>query len=224
LAPRFPKGCLKRTFPREFGSVQPGPSRRAFFYRSQSPTAPKITSPWNHPARAETACRGKLIARHQPCAYIHRLLSTSTLSNMSPVEEFALELSRVSRRWRARLDERLKHTGLTQARWVTLLYLANTGPVSQRELAGMIGIEGPTLVRLLDHLEQQGLIERRGSDADRRVNVIHLTDRAKPLLDEITRIAAELRRELLADIPAGDLAVAGRVLKAIADKLEGSSS
>jgi len=88
----------------------------------------------------------------------------------------------------------------------------------------MIGIEGPTLVRLLDHLEQQGLIERRGSDADRRVNVIHLTDRAKPLLDEITRIAAELRRELLADIPAGDLAVAGRVLKAIADKLEGSSS
>ncbi len=140
---------------------------------------------------------------------------------MSTAQEFALELSRVSRRWRARLDERLKHLDLTQARWVALLYLSRTGPISQRELADMIGIEGPTLVRLLDGLEQQGLVERRACSSDRRVKKVELTERAGPILGEINRIAGELRGELLAGIPAGDLAVAGRVLKTIADRLEG---
>jgi len=140
---------------------------------------------------------------------------------MSAAQEFALELSRVSRRWRARLDERLKHLDLTQARWVALLYLSRTGPISQRELADMIGIEGPTLVRLLDGLEQQGLVERRACSSDRRVKKVELTERAGPILGEINRIAGELRGELLAGISAGDLAVAGRVLKTIADRLEG---
>lgn len=143
---------------------------------------------------------------------------------MMTTEEFALQLGRVSRRWRSRLDERLKHVGLTQARWATLLHLSRTGPVSQRELAGTIGIEGPTLVRLLDGLERQGLIERHACGSDRRVKMVHLTDKAQPILQEITRIAGQLRAELLADIPPDDLAVAGRVLRAIGDRLEGAAA
>lgn len=138
-------------------------------------------------------------------------------------DEFALHLGRVSRRWRARLDERLRHLGLTQARWVALLLLSKAGPVSQRELADLVGIEGPTLVRQLDNLEEQGLIERRANGVDRRVKELHLTDRARPVLQEITRIADELRNELLSDVPASDLDTAGQVLKAIGDKLEGSA-
>src|SRR5688572_28705178 len=125
---------------------------------------------------------------------------------MDTAADFAINLGRVSRRWGARLDERLKHTGLTQARWLALLNLSRTGPVSQRALAENMGIEGPTLVRLLDHLEQQGLIARHECDADRRVKEVHLTAAAEPLLDEITRIAAALRRELFADVPPDDLA------------------
>ena len=70
---------------------------------------------------------------------------------MDPREAFALELGRVSRRWRTRLDERLKITGLTQARWSTLLHLARGERcMTQRELAERVGIEGPTMIRLLD--------------------------------------------------------------------------
>lgn len=133
---------------------------------------------------------------------------------------FALELVRVSRRWRARLDERVKHTGLTQARWITLLELSRSGPVSQRELAARIGIEGPTVVRLLDALEKKGLAERRSCEGDRRVNQIHLTQAAQPLLREITAISDGLRDEILADISADDLAAAHRVLSRIGDQLE----
>jgi MarR family transcriptional regulator for hemolysin len=140
---------------------------------------------------------------------------------MDPREAFALELSRVSRRWRTRLDERLKVTGLTQARWSTLLHLSRGGDrMTQRELAERVGIEGPTLVRLLDALEAQRLIERLPVEGDRRANHIRLTEAAQPLLAQINRIAADLRREIFADLHADDLKTGLMVLRSIADRLE----
>ncbi|MBE0694516.1 MAG: MarR family transcriptional regulator [Aquamicrobium sp.] len=139
---------------------------------------------------------------------------------MSVGEQFAIELGRVSRQWRKRLDERLKHTGLTQARWMVLLHLSRTGPMSQRELAETVGIEGPTLVRMLDSLEGQGLLERRACEDDRRVKRVHLTEAARPVLAEITSIATALRKELLAEMADGELRAAWKVLKDIGDRLE----
>jgi MarR family transcriptional regulator for hemolysin len=75
-------------------------------------------------------------------------------------------------------------------------------------------------VRLLDALQKQGLIERRESEEDRRIKTVHLTAAAQPLIKEITKISAAFRQELIADIPADDLAAAHRVLKTINDKLE----
>lgn len=140
-----------------------------------------------------------------------------------PREAFALELGRVSRRWRARLDERLRAIGLTQARWTTLLQLSRGGAsLTQRELAERVGIEGPTLVRLLDALEAQGLIKRCAVQGDRRAKHVRLTEAAEPLLLEINRIAAELRRELLSDVRPDDLETCLRVLRSIGDRLERS--
>ena len=77
-------------------------------------------------------------------------------------DQFPFAVARVTRRWRKLLDERLKDLGVTQARWTTMVYLKEGGEgLTQRELAGLMAIENPTLVRLLDSLEQQHLIERR---------------------------------------------------------------
>ena len=136
-------------------------------------------------------------------------------------EAFALELGRVSRRWRTRLDERLKVTGLTQARWSTLLHLARGERcLTQRELAERVGIEGPTMVRLLDALEAHGLIERLPVEGDRRAKHIRLTGAAQPLLGDIDRIAADLRREIFADLQKDDLQTCLTVLQSIGDRLE----
>ena len=135
-------------------------------------------------------------------------------------EEFAMELGRVSRWWRTRLDERLRETGLTQTRWIVLLQLSRAGPLSQRELAQRVGIEGPTLVRVLDNLERQNLVERRESVADRRVKEIHLSTAARPMIEKISMISAELRRELTERLPAADLQTAWEVLKMIGETLE----
>jgi len=140
---------------------------------------------------------------------------------MDEREAFALHLGRVSRGWRARLDGRLRHTGLTQARWSTLLHLSlSGGGVTQRELADLLGVEGATIGRILDALEKQGLVERRPVDGDRRAYHIHLTAAAQPILKEINRIAASLRRELLGGISAQDLRRCVAVLQSIDERLE----
>ena len=133
-----------------------------------------------------------------------------------------MELARVGRRWRTRLDARVKHLGLTQARWIALLHLRLSGCLSQRDLAERIGVEGPTLVRLLDALQARGLIERVEADDDRRVKKIHLAGSAKSLIEEITRISDAFREELMEGIPADDLRTAHRVLRLIGDRLERS--
>lgn len=140
---------------------------------------------------------------------------------MSVENSFSTELERVSRKWRARLDERLKHTGLTVSRWQALLHISRSDqPLTQRELAQQLWIEGPTLVRLLDRLEAGGLIERRPTSEDRRAKVLVLTERACPIIDEIARIADTLRHELLAGLSRDELATAADVLNKIAARLE----
>ena len=140
---------------------------------------------------------------------------------MDDQESFALELARISRSWRATLDGRLRESGFTQARWYTLLQLSRgCEGMTQRELAGRVGVEGPTIGRLLDTLEGQGLIERRPVDGDRRANHVYLTPAAQPLLKKITGTAAELRRELLGGIAAEELGTCVAVLKRIGDRLE----
>jgi len=135
---------------------------------------------------------------------------------------FPIELGRVTRRWRARLDERLKHTGLTQARWLALVMISRAEKgITQRELAEMMGVEGPTLVRILDALEKKRLVERRASRGDRRVRQLYLTPAAEPILDQIMRISTAMREELLAEATDADIAAALRLLRTIGERLEG---
>lgn len=138
---------------------------------------------------------------------------------------FALAMVRMSRRWRWKLDQRLRATGLTQARWTTLLQIARGGDgMQQHRLADHIGIEGPTLVRLLHSLEDSGLVERRADPRDGRAKTIHLTDAASPVLAEIEKIADGLRQEMTIDIPPEELARCIAIFDLIQTRLDTADS
>ena len=131
-------------------------------------------------------------------------------------EQLGLTIGEVSRSWRAKLDERLRPLGLSQSRWMVLLHLSRRGDgVVQKDLAGWLGIEGPTLVRILDRMTADGWLERRESPTDRRAKTVHLTPQARGVIERINKVAAQLRGELLADIPAADLEACMRVLQQI---------
>ena len=137
-------------------------------------------------------------------------------------EGVGFDLSRMARLWRSRLDERLAPLGLTQAKWVILLHLSKSqNHLPQRELVNRVGVEGPTLVRVLDGLERMGLIERRDCAQDRRSKIVHLAPAAEPLVRDIGRIAASLREEVLAGIDDADLIVLHNVLNRMAHNVGG---
>ena len=128
---------------------------------------------------------------------------------------FGYTLGRVSRQWRYLVDARLKTFGLTEATWRPLRHVARfEKPPRQKDLAESLGIEGPSLVRLLDALESDGFIVRRGTD-DRRTKTIHLTPRGEKLGRKIEAVVTEVRDVVLAGIADQDLAVASQVLQAM---------
>ncbi|SOQ07623.1 MarR family transcriptional regulator [Pseudomonas syringae group genomosp. 3] len=134
---------------------------------------------------------------------------------------FGMQLGHLTRGWRAELDRRLADLGLSQARWLVLLHLARfTESPTQRELAQSVGVEGPTLARLLDSLEKQGLVQRQAVVEDRRAKKILLSDTALPLIEKIETIANVLRIELLEGVSEDDLRVSMRVHSQILANLE----
>lgn len=136
---------------------------------------------------------------------------------------FGMQLANLSRGWRAELDRRLADLGLSQARWLVLLHLARFKEApTQRELAQSVGVEGPTLARLLDSLENQGLVRRQAVVEDRRAKKILLCDTARPLIEKIETIATALRHELFVGIDEEDLRVCLRVHSTILANLEKS--
>ncbi|QXH58023.1 MarR family transcriptional regulator [Pseudomonas maumuensis] len=136
---------------------------------------------------------------------------------------FGMQLAQMSRGWRAELDRRLAGLNLSQARWLVLLHLARFDEApTQRELAQSVGVEGPTLTRLIDTLVEQGLVLRKADPKDRRANQILLCPPAKPLIDQIETIANALRLELFTGVDEADLEVCMRVHAKILDNLEKS--
>ena len=95
-------------------------------------------------------------------------------------------IARLPHLWRSILDRRLAPLGLTQTRWVTLYHLWRMGEGHpQCDLARAIGVEAPSLVRTLGQLEEQGLVERRACDNDRRskriyLSLIHISEPTRP--------------------------------------------
>jgi len=134
----------------------------------------------------------------------------------TPQEQLGMAISEVSRSWRAKLDERLRPLGLSQSRWLVLLHLSKRGDgVVQKALAEWLGIEGPTLVRILDRMTEDGWLERRESQTDRRAKTVHLTEQSRAIITQINKVATQLRSELLANIPVADLETCMRVLQQI---------
>ena len=132
---------------------------------------------------------------------------------------FLEELSIASRKLRTLFDARVRAKGLTLARARTLMHLARRDGMTQTELAEILEVEGPTLVRLLDGLEAQGLTERRPVERDRRAKQIALTGAGQHLAAEVTRLANELREEVLADIPDTDLIAGAATMRAVVRKI-----
>ncbi len=139
-----------------------------------------------------------------------------TIDEAQLSERFAFSVSRLARCWRQQLDNRLRSRGISYSKWLTLVYLDRGGEgMLQKDLARFMGIEAPSLVRMLDRLEKLGLVRRRPETRDRRGKAVFLTPQAGEVLAEFNEVASEVRNQLLAGVSDADLAGSLRVFETI---------
>jgi MarR family transcriptional regulator for hemolysin len=139
---------------------------------------------------------------------------------MKPLDEqFAESLHMVAHAWRTELDRRLRPLGFSHSRWLLLLHLSRNDGCTHHELAQHMGIEAATLVKQVDHMEQEGLLKRCGSETDRRVKHLQLSAAGKKAVERIRSNAAELRKEILSGSSKEDIGIALEVLQNTHNKL-----
>lgn len=110
----------------------------------------------------------------------------------------------VARLMRKRFEQNARHLGLTRSQGQVLVQLANNEGIQQGALAEKLDVEPITLTRILDRLEEAGLIERLHYRQDRRVRLLRLTPAAHPLIDDISAIGAQTRGEAMEGVSDED--------------------
>lgn len=100
-------------------------------------------------------------------------------------------LSQVSRLFRRRFDERARKIGVTRPQWQVLSLLKRHQGINQGGLADLLEVEPITLGRMIDRLQEAGLVERRADPADRRAWRLHMTDKGNGLIESLIPYAEQ---------------------------------
>lgn len=128
------------------------------------------------------------------------------------LQRYCLSLLGAARMWRRLADRVAKDHDLSEATAYPLILIDRLGGgLRQSTLAEAMGIEGPSLVRLLDQLCAGDLVVRREDATDRRAKTLHLTERGAALATQLGRDLDRLRAEVFGAVSAEDLAAGLRV-------------
>ena len=125
-----------------------------------------------------------------------------------------VESSRILRNY---IDHRAKQRGTTRAQWVVLFRLRAQEGLSQVDLADVLELQPISLVRLLDRLVEQGLLERRHDPKDRRAN---LTAAGRKLVDDLDGLRDAIAADVLHGIPDEAVATSLATLRELKERIK----
>ena len=128
------------------------------------------------------------------------------------METLPFEIAETAHALRKAFDRRAVGMGVTRAQWKVLFRLTRQPGLRQIELADMLDIEPITLSRIVDRLEEARLVERVADPADRRAWRLHVTARARPLVEKLHAIADEMIAEAFAGVDPRDIETTRAVL------------
>lgn len=111
------------------------------------------------------------------------------------MEDLLYEINETARSVRRAFDQRAATMGITRPQWRVLARLKRESGLRQVELAERLDMEPITLCRIVDKLEEAGLVERKPDPSDRRAWLLELTQKAAPLLKKLMSLAHELALE-----------------------------
>lgn len=128
------------------------------------------------------------------------------------LQTFCLELLQSARQWRRLADLVVRPQGVSESTALPLLLIARHADLRHSELADLVGVEAPSLVRTIDQLCASGLVTRDADSTDKRVKRLNLTPKGQALADRLATDLNQLRKAVFDGVDETDLAAARRVL------------
>lgn len=116
-------------------------------------------------------------------------------------------------------NRRLQENGTTRVQWIALFYIGKAGEISQKELSDYMDIKESSMVRLIDRMEKEELVERRKDSEDRRITKIILTDKGKFLKEELMPRGQVFQDDVLKGISKENLEIFKEVLQRMIDNI-----
>lgn len=138
---------------------------------------------------------------------------------MAEPDNLGTMIADVSHLMRRVFDDRARGIGLSRPQWRVLTMLRRHEGINQGGLAELVEVEPITLCRMVDRLQEADLVERRADPADRRAWRLHLTDKARAILDEMRPMALNMFDEAMAGLDAEERADLFRMLEKIRNNL-----
>ena len=128
------------------------------------------------------------------------------------METLPFEIGETAHALRKAFDRLAVGLGVTRAQWKVLFRLTRTPGLRQVELADLLDLEPITLCRIVDRLEEGGLVERTRDPEDRRAWRLHVTEKAQPLIEKLQAVGAELVDQAFSGISREEIEIARKVL------------
>src|SRR3954465_15865527 len=128
------------------------------------------------------------------------------------METLPFEIGETAHALRKAFDRLAVGLGVTRAQWKGLFKLTRTPGLRQVEPPDRLDLEPITLCRIVDRLEEAGLVERVRDPEDRRAWRLHVTAQAQPLIDKLQAVGGQLVDQAFAGIDPKDIELTREVL------------
>jgi DNA-binding MarR family transcriptional regulator len=135
------------------------------------------------------------------------------------MDDLPFEIAETAHAMRRAFDRRASSLGVTRAQWKVLFRLTRYPGLRQVELAEMLDVEPITLSRIVDRLQEAGLVERAADPADRRAWRLQVTEKAKPLVAKLRTLGTELVEEAFKGVEESELERVRSVLAQVRENL-----
>jgi DNA-binding MarR family transcriptional regulator len=131
----------------------------------------------------------------------------------------AFQITEVARLYRTTFDREMQGLRLDRSHWWLISFLVYFEGSTQQELAEVMDIGKAGLGKLVDRLESEGLVKRFPDPADRRLNRVRLTSKAKPIAAQIRRTSETIVKGSISNLTSAELATLHALLDKIKRKL-----
>jgi len=134
------------------------------------------------------------------------------------MENILPEIGETGHALRKAFGRRAACIGVTGAQWKVLFKLTLKPDLRQTDLADLLDLEPITLTRIIDRLQEAGLVERTPDPTDRRAWRLHVTAKAQPVVGQLRAIADEMTADAFAGIDPRDVETTRKVLAQVRER------